>query len=59
MPIRKPKPRVFIASSSEGLKTVEALKAAFGYDNFEVKSWADDIFTAGLTNIEALSLMMR
>jgi CRP/FNR family transcriptional regulator, cyclic AMP receptor protein len=45
---------VFIASSSEGLKTAAALKAAFGDDHFEVKVWTDGIFTAGLTNVEAL-----
>lgn len=54
VPARKEIARVFLASSSEGLLTATALKAALAADPYEVKIWTDEIFTPGLTNIEAL-----
>jgi CRP/FNR family cyclic AMP-dependent transcriptional regulator len=52
--VRKPVSRVFIGSSSEALNTAEALQAALVSDLIEVKLWTQDIFTASLTNVEAL-----
>lgn len=46
--------RVFIGSSSEGLKQAKALAEQFSKDPYEVKVWTDGIFTPGHTNIEAL-----
>jgi CRP/FNR family transcriptional regulator, cyclic AMP receptor protein len=54
VPVRNEKARVFIASSSEGLKIATTLKAAFATDPFDVNVWTDGIFTPGLTNIEVL-----
>jgi CRP/FNR family transcriptional regulator, cyclic AMP receptor protein len=54
VPSRKPKPRVFIASSAEGVATARAFKSALGDGDAEVKIWTDGIFTPGWTNIEAL-----
>jgi predicted nucleotide-binding protein len=54
VPLRKQRSRVFLASSSEGLKTAEALQIALGEDPLDVTIWTKGIFTAGLTNIEAL-----
>jgi predicted nucleotide-binding protein len=51
---RKQLPRLFIASSKEGLKVTEAIQSALAADSIEVKPWTDEIFTAGKTNIEAL-----
>jgi CRP/FNR family transcriptional regulator, cyclic AMP receptor protein len=51
---RRETPRVFIASSSEGLTLATALKAALAADPYYVNIWTDGIFTPGLTNIEAL-----
>jgi CRP-like cAMP-binding protein len=52
--VRKPVSRVFIGSSSEALKTAEALQSALVSDLIEVTLWTQNIFTASLTNIEAL-----
>jgi predicted nucleotide-binding protein len=52
--LRRETPRVFIASSSEGLTLATALKSALATDPFDVNVWTDGIFTPGLTNIEAL-----
>ena len=54
VPLRRDSARVFIASSSEGLKLARALKAALATDPFDVHVWIDGIFTPRLTNIEAL-----
>jgi len=54
VPLRNETARIFIASSSEGLKLATALKAALVTDPFDVNVWTDGIFTPGLTNIEAL-----
>jgi CRP/FNR family transcriptional regulator, cyclic AMP receptor protein len=54
VPARKPIPRVFIGSSSEALKTAEALESALAGGDLEVKVWTEDIFVASLTNIESL-----
>jgi predicted nucleotide-binding protein len=51
---RRETPRVFIASSSEGLTLATALKSALATDPVDVNIWTDGIFTPGLTNIEAL-----
>jgi CRP/FNR family transcriptional regulator, cyclic AMP receptor protein len=53
VPVRKKNARVFIASSSEGLKIAASLKAALATDPFDVNVLTGS-FTPGLTNIEAL-----
>jgi CRP/FNR family cyclic AMP-dependent transcriptional regulator len=53
---RKPKPRLFIASSTEGVAIANAFKSALPNDAVDVKVWTDGIFTPGWTNIEALEV---
>jgi CRP/FNR family cyclic AMP-dependent transcriptional regulator len=53
---RKQVPRICIASTSESLELAEQLKASLAGDTLDVNIWSDGIFTAGLTNIEALEI---
>jgi CRP/FNR family transcriptional regulator, cyclic AMP receptor protein len=54
VPTRKPNPRVFIASSKEGLDAATSLGECLQSDSLDVKVWTDGIFLPGMTNIEAL-----
>jgi predicted nucleotide-binding protein len=54
VPVRKPKPRLFIASSKEGLAIAKAFKAAIPSEAAEIVLWTKGIFTPGITNVEAL-----
>jgi CRP/FNR family transcriptional regulator, cyclic AMP receptor protein len=54
VPARKSKPRLFIASSKEGLVIAKAFKAALPSDAADIVLWTKGIFTPGSTNIEAL-----
>jgi len=54
VPARKQNPRVFIASSSEGLHAAAALQMSLNDGTLEAALWTDGIFVPGMTNIEAL-----
>ena len=48
------KPEIFIGSSSESLKTAEAIKKAFGADPITIKLWNKGVFGASEAIIESL-----
>lgn len=54
VPTKNVRPRIFIGSTSEGLKLAETLKECFELDPYEVKVWTDGIFVPGSAFIEAL-----
>ncbi len=48
------KPRIFIGSSSEGLKIAEYIKHRLSKEEFDVFIWTDDIFKANNSVLETL-----
>lgn len=48
------RPRIFVGSTSEGIKLTEALRECFAVDPYEVKLWTDGIFVPGSPYIESL-----
>jgi len=53
-------PRMFIASSTEGLRVAEAVREQLAHDNIEVQIWSDPgIFELSETTIESLEIQLN
>lgn len=51
---KNPRPRIFLGSSVEGLDVLREIQNGFSHDDFLVKSWTKNVFTAGSGTMEDL-----